>query len=391
MGLEEQIHAALLVPLDDPNNRFCRWGLPLLIWGLPGIGKSERVVVGGMKAGLTTRQIYAPRFMPDDPSGVCTPDGKGDVRIVCTMTAVRELKEIGSGVLFIDELSSSKEATQAAFLGVVLDRDVAGETMSGRIRILAAANPPEIAANGRELMSAFSNRLCHIHLEPPSADEWGEWLLKGSPKTFLEVGQGEELIKEKWDYEWGRTRAIFATGLRRNSALLHALPSEDSGKRGTAWPSPRTWEFAARAYTTCRILGYKDGIVDVLLEGCVGEAAAAELITWIMEQDLPEPEAVLKNGFTPDPHRIDRAFIVYQSVTEFVVNQKDVATKNAMGVRLWELFTEADQAGILDTVIDCIKLAVSKNLGRKAHKKIYELATPLLERIGDAGLQELVT
>lgn len=389
--LDKVVHVALLVPLTEPNSLFCTWGLPMIIWGLPGIGKSACVVMGGLKAGLTTKQIYAPRLMPDDPSGVAIPDGQGGVKIVCTMTAVRELKELGSGVLFIDELSSCKHATQASLLGVVLDRDVAGEVLPGRVRILAAANPPELSSNGQELMAAFANRLCHIHLDPPPADAWGDWLMKGSERKFLEVEKGEVVIKKNWDYAWGRARGIFSRGIRRNPGLLHNMPDADSGKRGTAWPSHRSWEFAARAYATCLALGYGPNISDILVEGCVGEAHATPLLEWIRAQDLPDPADVIDKGFTPDIRRIDQAFIVYNSVTEYVVNQEDKKVKLDMGIKLWKLFTEAESAGLLDTVIDCVKTAVSKNLGTKAHPSIKAIATPILERIGDAGLQELVT
>ena len=406
--LERLIHAALLVPLDNPDSPFCRWGLPLLLWGKPGIGKSERVIIGSMMAGLDAKTIYAPRFMPDDPSGALAPDGQGDVKVVCTITAVKELKELGAGVLFIDELSSAKDATQASFLGVVLDRDIANERMNGRIRILSAANPPDIAANGRDLVAPFANRLCHIQVQPPTAKEWSEWLLNDEPARKVDLVQNEDIVKTRWKYEFARARTIFARGILVNATLLHDMPTEDSGNRGFAWPSPRTWEFACRAYATVKCLyaapDEEDAkakqqreedarvIYETLLEGCVGEAAAQTFLKWLNDQDLPEPKDVLKNGFTPDKFRMDRAFIVYNSVTQFVIaNKSDHKQFIENGVALWKIFQVAEETGgMLDITTDCINLAVKNGLKRDADPRIAAIATPILKRIGDtAGLLEL--
>lgn len=381
--IEKLIHAAVLTPLDHPNDNFCRWGLPLLLWGMPGIGKSERIVIGALKAGLTTKQVYAPRFIPDDVSGVNVPDGMGDVKTVCSIAAVKELENAGEGVFFIDELSSCKDAMQAAFLGVVLDRDIAGHRIRGQIRIMAAANPPEVAANGRELTSALSNRLCHIQVPPPTALEWSEWMLKGNTARVMDVEQGEAIIKEKWDYEWARASALFARGIRANPTLLYQLPSDESGSRGLAWPSPRTWEFAARAYTACKCLGYDRDVSDVLIEGCVGHAAAGSILEWISSQDLPEPEEVLKNGFKADMSRMDRAFLIYNSVTHFVASKKDRKEKIELGVKLWEIFKTAKEDGLMDLVLDFVKVAINNQLGMGSDPRIKAIAKPIIDHIGD--------
>ena len=42
MQLERVIRTAFLVPQDDPKDAMCRWGLPIIMWGVPGIGKSAR-------------------------------------------------------------------------------------------------------------------------------------------------------------------------------------------------------------------------------------------------------------------------------------------------------------------------------------------------------------
>ena len=60
----------------------------------------------------------------------------------------RRLAAAGSGLLFLDELTTAPPAVQAAMLRVVLERAVGDLALPREIRIVAAANPPGIAADG---------------------------------------------------------------------------------------------------------------------------------------------------------------------------------------------------------------------------------------------------
>ena len=51
-----------------------------------------------------------------------------------------------SGYLFLDELSTSPPAVQAAMLGVALERRVGDLLLPRAVQVVAAANPPERAA-----------------------------------------------------------------------------------------------------------------------------------------------------------------------------------------------------------------------------------------------------
>jgi MoxR-like ATPase len=63
----------------------------------------------------------------------------------------RRLTDAGHGLLFLDELTTAPPAVQAAMLRVVLERAVGDVELPASVRIVAAANPAEQAADGWEL------------------------------------------------------------------------------------------------------------------------------------------------------------------------------------------------------------------------------------------------
>ena len=170
---------ALMVPMGDPvhDPSNCKMGLPTILWGVPGIGKSYRTEYISARLGLPYEVIFPATRQPEDASGAAIPTGKGGVKFVSLLPGVSRLIQNKEGVLILDELSCARPAVQAAFLGVILDRRVGDEVLPPGIRILAAANDAEDAAGGWELEPPMANRLCHIDTPTPTDSEWVSWLL----------------------------------------------------------------------------------------------------------------------------------------------------------------------------------------------------------------------
>ena len=72
------------------------------------------------------------------------------------------LAEAGEGVAFFDEISTAPPAVQAALLRVVLERTVGDLRLPDGVAVVAAANPPDQAADGWELSAPLANRFCHL-------------------------------------------------------------------------------------------------------------------------------------------------------------------------------------------------------------------------------------
>src|SRR5271155_4967033 len=102
MSLERLILTSMVVPLYDPTSPNCRWGLPLILWGDIGIGKSERIETAATFLNLLCETILPSTCAPEDFSGIPMGDGKGGGQRVCMMKGVREICDIKEGVVFID-------------------------------------------------------------------------------------------------------------------------------------------------------------------------------------------------------------------------------------------------------------------------------------------------
>src|SRR2546430_16043910 len=100
----------------------------------------------------------------------------------------------GQGRLFLAELSTAPPAVQAALLRVVLERAVGDLTLPDEVAVVAAANPPEQAADGWDLSAPLANRLCHLawQTEPRSVADGlaGGWSAPVVP-ALPEGGQAE--------------------------------------------------------------------------------------------------------------------------------------------------------------------------------------------------------
>src|SRR5204862_8275965 len=73
-----------------------------------------------------------------------------------------DLAHAGRGIAFFDEISTAPPAVQAALLRVVLERTVGDLALPDAVAVVAAANPPEQAAEGWDLSAPLANRLCHL-------------------------------------------------------------------------------------------------------------------------------------------------------------------------------------------------------------------------------------
>src|SRR5580693_1508993 len=220
--LEEILTIALLAPmrsssnlLGDPNHEDCVWGAPILLWGEPGIGKSDRVEEAGEAIDLPLQTLYLSTLQPEDISGIPMGNAKEGVTRICDLTEVQTLTAMGKGILFLDELSTVRPAVQGAGLGVVHKRKFAGKSLPGRVRVVAAANPPESAAGGWNLTLPMANRLLHLEVKPPSASEWAAWLLGQNNHEEITAMQGEELVRANWGTSWPMLCGLGASFIKR--------------------------------------------------------------------------------------------------------------------------------------------------------------------------------
>jgi len=283
--------------------------VPVLLWGAPGTGKTSAIRAMATAMGLPCETVIASIREPSDFAGLPVVTGNA-VRFAPPLWAIR-LAEAGTGVLFLDELSTAPPAVQAALLRVVLERTVGDLTLPSDVAVVAAANPPEQAADGWDLSAPLANRLCHLSWEtsPRSIADGlaGGWAAPQVPLLAPDWLAAEQLHK-----------ALVAAFLQVRPALAIAPPSS-AAEAGRGWPSPRTWEMAARLLTAADAARASGQARSALVRGAVGDGAGVEFLAWLVEMDLPDPEEVLANPASFRlPERGDRAYAALASIAAAV-------------------------------------------------------------------------
>ncbi|HUZ08692.1 MAG TPA: ATP-binding protein [Acidimicrobiales bacterium] len=297
-----------------------RAGVPVLLWGSPGTGKTSVVRALGEALGWPTEVVIGSIREPADFAGLpIVVDGA--VQMAPPLWA-RRLAAAEQGLLFLDELTTAPPAVQAAMLRVVLERVVGDLVLPDGIRVVAAANPPEEAAEGWELSPPLANRLVHLDW-PVDAKAVSQGLVMGfaAPRPFDGASPT--------DAQALAGRAAVGAFLQVRPTLVLDVPSA-AGQASRGWPSPRSWESVARLVAMCEAVGASEDARTLLVLGAVGEGAGIEFLSWLANMDLPDPEQVLADpdGFDL-PERSDRAFAVLTAVAAVAIAHGDAASWSA--------------------------------------------------------------
>lgn len=359
--LEDVIITCLMTPRHDPFKPECIWGLPLNIIGLSGCGKSERVVHACRSINLTHQVVFPASKQPEDFGGApfATEDG---IVIECILPQANVLINKGAGVLFIDELSTARPAVQASALGLVNDRRVGDHILPPKVRVLCAMNPAEYAAGGFILEAPLANRMMHISYDPPTAEEWVDWLTDANPRTFQTATDAEARVQQGWHTHWSQLRGLLAGFVQANRTKLHMQPKPDDPNAGGPWPSHRMWHWAGRAIAAARCLNMPKDVENTVIQGCVGEGILQEWAEWIAKADLPSPEDMLTKAWMPDRNRLDVTLAAITSMTAWVTEIRDKAIQAQFTTLAWQLVQRVIDNSIPDIAVWPAKTFVARGL-----------------------------
>lgn len=315
--------------------------IPVLLWGAPGQGKSRTIEALAGSQGIHLETVLASIREPSDFAGL--PYVDGDRTVLLAPDWARRIAEVSAAgkpaLLFLDEVSTAPPAVQSALLRVVLDR-VAGDTYLGDdVAVVAAANPPEIAADGWDLAPPMANRFVHLDWALP-ADSFSDGLLFGwsdvpVPTVDPARVESETLVAKQ----------LVGAFIKARPDLTTAMPSS-SNEAGRAYPTPRSWVTAITLFGFARAANVSPVAARMLLVGSVGQAAAVEFLAYVADMDLPDPETLLAD---PDsfevPTRGDRVYAVGASVLA-AVNADNTAERWAAAGRLIARIAGANHADV---------------------------------------------
>ena len=329
------LHAALFCPAPEGF-----WGLPIILWGEPGIGKTHFIKDATTRTGMEYERL-SPAERGEGQFGVVpVPHTDGFLHYPAPAWAQRFNK---GGVLFLDEINTAPPALQAPMLGLTQLRALGSYQFPTRTRVLAAANETMDAAGGWDLAPALANRFGHFEFEGMSSSDWTIALLGGfanvdDSANIIDAEAEEKRVMEAWPSAFAMASGLVSGFIMRRPELLHKRPEKASSSASRAWPSRRSVHYVATALASARIHNLSEIDTDDFMAAFVGLPWVQEFATWRANMDLPDPADVLdgNSNWKHDGRRLDRTLAVLSSCAALVAPEK-AAKKKERGNKLWTM------------------------------------------------------
>lgn len=247
---------------------------PVMLWGPPGVGKSQLVHQIGERHGVQIVDIRLSQMEPSDLRGIPFKSGE-HVEWAIPAMLPDTLRHGETGILFLDEITSAVPSVSAAAYQLILDRRLGDYRVPDGWAIFSAGNRQGDRGVTYTMPAPLANRFSHYDVDI-NLDDWVVWAYRHK-------------IDER-----------IIGFLRFRPELLFDF---DPAQNPMAFPSPRSWEFAHRA------LGKFDDKPQLLsgaLQACVGHAAGIELNAFVDSLDkMPDLDAILAGEKIAPPKEID--------------------------------------------------------------------------------------
>ncbi len=264
---------------------------PVMLWGPPGVGKSQMVAETARKNDIAVIDIRLSQMEPSDLRGIPFRIGQQVEWAVPAM--LPDVQRHGSeGILFLDEITSAPPSVSAAAYQLILDRRLGAYEVPPGWAIFAAGNRQGDRGVTYTMPAPLANRFSHFEVDT-HLDDWVAWA-----------------------YDNGIDERIIAF-LRFRPELLFDF---DPAHNPVAFPSPRSWEFAHRAIQKFH---HQPALFQGTLQACVGPAAGLELHAFIDNLDrMPDIEAILRGEKAGVPKEIDLQYAVAAALVGRAIQAK---------------------------------------------------------------------
>jgi hypothetical protein len=252
---------------------------PVMLWGPPGVGKSQMVAQVAAHHGMPVIDIRLSQMEPSDLRGIpFRVDGQVEWAVPAMLPDTK--RHGGQGILFLDEITSVPPSVSAAAYQLILDRRLGAYEVPAGWAIFAAGNRQGDRGVTYTMPAPLANRFSHFDVDI-NLDDWVAWAYAND--------MDERLI----------------AFLRFRPELLFEF---DQAHNPVAFPSPRSWEFSHRA------LQKFDDLPELLtgaLQACVGPAAGIELSAFVENLDnLPDIDAIVRGETVKVPREADLQYAV---------------------------------------------------------------------------------
>ena len=234
-------------------------GRAVMVWGASGIGKSS--IVAQMAAD-DNEDMWDFRGAYRDAVDLMGLPGVRDGKTYYALPAGLPTDPESKGYLFLDEITSAPQQTQAALYQLINDRRIGDYTVPERVKIVAAGNRVSDRGVVHRMPDPLIDRFGHLYLEP-DLNDWTRWALS--------AGVRPEVV----------------AFLRFRPALLH---NHDPQRPCHAFSTPRGWQDASK------LLDLQSPCESELIRGRVGDGAAGEFMAFLtLFRSMVSPDQILLN------------------------------------------------------------------------------------------------
>ena len=191
--------------------------IPVIVWGKPGVGKSQTIIQLGKKRGIPVQDVRLSQLDPVDLRGVPYKDENGFTCWAVPSFLPNAERDGEEGILFLDEINKATNLVQSAAYQLILDRKLGDYVMPAGWRIIAAGNNLSDKAYVTKMSSALANRFIHYDYEEHVPD-------------FVDWGLANDIDEDVISF------------IQFRPDLLHDM---DTSSELKAFPTPRTWEYVS--------------------------------------------------------------------------------------------------------------------------------------------------
>ena len=305
--------------LSNAYSTIINKGLPIstmpsvMLWGPPGVGKSQAVRQIAAKVGEDTGkkvQVTDVRlllFNPIDLRGIPTAN-EDKTLAVWLKPKIFQMDDSENviNILFLDEISAAPQSVQAAAYQITLDRVVGEHKLPDNCIVIAAGNRITDKSVAFKMPKALANRLMHIEVNG-SFKSWQEWAI-ASGINYKVMG---------------------FLSFRQNYLMAFDSASED-----LAFPTPRTWEMVSD------ILNNISDDIDEMysfIAGLVGPGVAVEFRSWEkIYKDLPSVEDIFDGKEPAVPKNTATIYALVASMASYARDHKNDLDRIANSIRYAE-------------------------------------------------------
>jgi hypothetical protein len=331
------IHAAYFTPISGG-----RWGLPIIIEDEPGCAKTSFIKAFAAEWGEHC-EVLSPGERGEGAFGVVPVPVDG--RLTYPRPDWTDVFfQTGFGLVFNDEITNAPPILQSPMLGLTSDRRIGTATLPGGVRVMAACNPPELAAHGFDLAPPLANRFGWIQWGKPSIGQHQQFMMNVDASRTARVATKDPRAEEArvlaaWNAgAWARAVGTETAFLAAQPHFKNRCPKVGDTKLGRAWPSDRTWEMATRALAASYVHNLSQESTDIFVSAFIGHEAYVQFATFAEKLDLPAAADVLdeKVKYEWEPKRLDRSAAVVAACAALVV-PADAQKRDARASILWKL------------------------------------------------------